>query len=80
MRIHQPCIQIRIEIYLQYEDDDAGHFVGVSAGSTVGIDHCWTPQDGLTKSTQATSVTISPGKSFGVGYDYYFGPIALFAW
>lgn len=60
--------------------DYAKDFTNVSAGFDIGLDHCWTPQDGVTESTQATSVTFSSGLSFGVGYDYYSEPIKLFEW
>jgi len=65
-----------------YDDpqDYAGHFADVSAGYNVGIDHCWTPQDGIKDSTQATSITFASGGSFGTGYDYYSNPVCMAAW
>ena len=65
-----------------YEEpqDYAGHFADISAGYNIGIDHCWTPQDGLTHSTQATCITFSPGIGYGVGYDYYSTPLFVSKW
>ena len=61
-------------------DDYAGSFVDVSAGDNVGIDHCWGPQKGAIRSTQATCVTFSSGISYGVGYDYFSSPKPVLAW
>ena len=61
-------------------DDYAGEFVDVFAGSVIGLDHGWSPKDGLINSTQATTITFSSGLGGGTGYDYYFDPIQVLKW
>ena len=75
-------VSYSVGIVSNYEEpnDYAGHFADVSAGFDLGIDHCWTPQDGIVDSTQATCVTFSPGISYCIGYDYYSQPIFVSAW
>ena len=58
-------------------NDYSGPFTDVFFGPT---DHCWTPQDGIVRSTQANCVSFSTGIGFGVGYDHYSKPIPLFQW
>ena len=57
----------------------AGQFIDINVGNNVGIDHCWAPGKHST-ATQATSVTFSIGKGYGVGHDRYSNPIKLVAW
>ena len=61
-------------------DSYSEHFVDVNAGYGVVLDHCWDPRQPWDVSTKATSIGISlpPGPTGGVGYDYYFGPYDLF--
>ena len=61
-------------------DDYAGSFIDVNAGNNVGVDHCWSPGKPHSTATQATAATFSVGKSYGVGYDWYFKPIKIMAW
>ena len=65
-----------------YDDpeDYAEHFVDINIGNKWGVDHCWNPLKPHSKATQATSITFSTGASYGIGYDYYFGPVQIFLW
>lgn len=71
-----------VGIVSNYEkpQDYAGAFADVSITNTVGMDHCWTPQDGVVSSTQATCITFSPGISYGVGYDHFSKPFFISSW
>lgn len=69
----------RVDNY-DHPDDYAKHFVDINAGNNYGIDHCWNPLENHDSATQATAITFSSGLSYGMGYDYYFEPIQLFAW
>ena len=65
-----------------YDDpeDYAEHFVDINLGNNYGVDHCWNPLEPHGEATQATSFTFSLGHSFGIGYDYFFGPFQLLEW
>ena len=69
-------------IVSNYEEpqDYSGAFADVSITNNIGIDHCWTPQDGIVNSTQATCITFSPGLSYGIGYDHFSKPILVSRW
>ena len=64
----------------EHPDDYAKHFIDINVGYNAGFDHCWNPLEKHDSATQATAVTFSSGSSYGVGYDYYFGPKQILDW
>ena len=75
-------------------EDYAGPFADINGGIpmspvySVGLDHCWNPQEDPRIATKATSFTFATGVEYnkwsnygvGIGYDRYSKPTQILAW